>query len=195
MAKPLEVGDKAPGFEATTVTGGTVSLDRMTGKLAWLLFYRYPGCPFCNRHVRSLATRLEWLKDLDVHPIAIFDSPESAFEHSVIQEMDLNSVPMIADEHHQLYDHFRVPRSARGFFNARSGLAVVQSLLGGGRQERITGNLLQMPASFFVDQEGILQNCHYGTSIGDLPGWEAVLGFSRKFRVVTWNSPQNKKAR
>ena len=192
MANYLEVGDTAPGFEATTVTGGTVSLGKLAGKLVWLLFYRYPGCPFCNRHIRSLGARLQWLKDLDVHPIAIFDSAESAFEPSVMQEMDLNSIPMIADEHHQLYDHYRVPRSLKGFLSPRSGLAIVQSLMGGGRQERFSGNLLQMPASFFIDQGGVLQNCHYGTSIGDLPGWEAVQTFSRKFRVVTWNPVQNK---
>lgn len=186
----LTKGQAAPLFSSPTVYGGEFDLERLQGNLVWLIFYRYPGCPFCNLHIRALGRRLDLLKQAGVTTVAVFDSPRSAFEGSLIEKAGLKDLVMIADDTHEIFDLYGLERKLSGFLSLRSLYELASSVLKGGRQGAITGNVTQMPGSFLIDQAGDLQYCHYGRSIGDHPQWTKIEAFIEEFKIVTWNSYQ-----
>ncbi|MDC0932304.1 peroxiredoxin family protein [Arcobacteraceae bacterium] len=50
----VELGQKAPNFEATTISGKQVSLEQFKGKKAvWLVFWA-TWCPYCTKEIPAL---------------------------------------------------------------------------------------------------------------------------------------------
>lgn len=77
-ANPLKVGDSVPDVKLRTEDGSEVALLKLVSeKPTVLIFYRGGWCPFCNRHLQSLAGIEEDLNRSGVRLLAISpDKPE-----------------------------------------------------------------------------------------------------------------------
>ena len=78
----LPVGVQAPDFEAATYDGGQVKLSEITKDgPAVLIFYRGGWCPYCNRQLQELQSRLEEFQSTGATIVAIsVDRQEKAAE-------------------------------------------------------------------------------------------------------------------
>lgn len=76
-ATPLTVGDSIPDVKLRTEDNQEVNLRQLISeKPAVLIFYRGGWCPFCNRHLRSLAGIEDELNNSGVQLLAIsMDQP------------------------------------------------------------------------------------------------------------------------
>lgn len=76
-ATPLKVGDSIPDVKLRTEDNQEVNLRKLISeKPAVLIFYRGGWCPFCNRHLRSLAGIEDELNNSGVQLLAIsMDQP------------------------------------------------------------------------------------------------------------------------
>jgi peroxiredoxin len=75
-AKPLAVGAKAPTAMLAGPTGGDVDLAKVLGeKPTILIFFRGGWCPFCNRHLATLAEAELDLRKLGFQIVGITPEP------------------------------------------------------------------------------------------------------------------------
>jgi peroxiredoxin len=184
----LGPGDTAPLFAVSDIRGNKIELKKYRGSLVWIIFYRYPGCPACNLHLNSVQNRYQDLKQNHVEVIAVFESPKESFANATLNGRPLPDFPLIADPNRDLYRLYGVNRSLFGFVSLKSTVELISSLWRGGRQRKITGNLLQMPADFFVGPKGVLDFCYYGRSLGDHPKWTLLDEWIKMNHSYTWNS-------
>jgi peroxiredoxin len=76
MVRPLSVGALAPTARLDAIDGSSVDLSALfAAKPTILIFYRGGWCPFCNRHLASLAESELQLRQLGYQIVAI--SPDS----------------------------------------------------------------------------------------------------------------------
>lgn len=69
---PLKTGDAVPDVQLRTEDDGQVSLRKLVSeKPTVLIFYRGGWCPFCNRHLQSLAGIEDDLKKAGAQLVAI----------------------------------------------------------------------------------------------------------------------------
>lgn len=68
----LKAGKVAPGFEATTSSGETISLEALLDKgPVVLIFYRGYWCPHCSRYLSTYSDSLSYLEDLGAQLVAV----------------------------------------------------------------------------------------------------------------------------
>lgn len=107
---PIDVGDPAPDFTATTADGQTISLADFKGRQAVVLFF-YPkdNSPICTAEACSFRDAYEDFLKLGAAVIGVSsDSAESHREFAASQRLPY---PLIPDEHDQLRQRFGVPNT------------------------------------------------------------------------------------
>jgi thioredoxin-dependent peroxiredoxin len=116
MAK-LQVGDRAPDFEATTHQGTRVKLSDFVGQRGLVLFF-YPkdDTPICTKEACSFRDSYNDFVAAGVEVIGVSsDSPES---HQAFAARHRLNFPLIADANGELRKRFSVP-STLGLFPGR----------------------------------------------------------------------------
>ena len=188
----VQVGDRFPRLELTTVTDESISLPDSSG-VTHLQFRRFAGCPICNLHLRSITSRLGDLEAHGIREVVVFHSTQAELRK---YENDL-PMAVIADPERALYESFGVAASPRALLRPgfwKYFLRVwwnVLRLLRRAVKGRVpfpvkpTGGLLGLPADILVGSDGTVLAVKYGEHAFDQWSVDEILGHA----AVTATSP------
>lgn len=175
----LEQGNKAPYFELTDITGIQVNLDEYKGQKILVSFQRFAGCPFCNLRLHQMITRFpQWQEDLAV--LVIFDSTlENLQQHANEHKPPF---PVLADEKNTAYQDYGVEYSWLGVLKGSICRfpTMIKALAKGYVPKSLSGKKDTMPASFLIDEDGIIQVSYYGQDEGDYIPFDIIESFIQK---------------
>ncbi|AGA79166.1 thioredoxin-dependent thiol peroxidase [Echinicola vietnamensis] len=104
----LEIGNKAPDFEAKDQDGNTIKLSDYKGKKVVLYFYPKDNTPGCTAQACDLRDHYDAL--LDAGYVVLGISTDSEKSHKKFIEKHELPFPLIADEDkavHELYNTWR----------------------------------------------------------------------------------------
>ena len=165
---PVETGATAPDPAITTAEGDEVRLhSRLAEHPAVLVFYRGGWCPYCNRHLKALASVGADLRDLGyrIHAVSM-DRPTKVADAAAEAEFD-----------YALYSDADA-EAAKAFGLAfRVGPERYEKLLGYGIDlEKASGrehHILPVPAVFLIGTDGRIRFRYYN------PDYEVRLSADR----------------
>ncbi len=183
--KTLKVGDKAPDFIGVTYRGESFDIQALRGKLIWLIFYRYPQCPLCNLHLKALARRMEKYHSQELEVVAVFESGPEKF---AVKNLPHPGIHMLSDPNKVLYRLFETDVSLKAVFRPSVVGNLFKAILSGNSQGPIDGELGQVPASFLIAEDGIIEKIYYGKTIADHIPFSEVESFIQNRLQGTWRS-------
>lgn len=188
LAQPgrLEVGQKAPRVETTTLEG-TLLVIPHSERLVHLQFRRFAGCPICNLHLQSIARRHEELADAGIVEVAVF--------HSNADDLrSYGSLPfsVIADPERSLYAKFGVETSARALLDPRSWSAAARGLFRSRPTLSLSGGPLGLPGDFLIEPSGRIAALKYGAHADDQWSVDEILAAARSSSASTREGSRNR---
>ena len=153
--KPLEVGDSIPDVKLRTEENEQVSLRKLLSeKPTVLIFYRGGWCPFCNRHLQSLAGIEDDLNRAGAQLLAI----------SMDQPAKLKATPDRDKLHYRLLsDSDAVAVKAFGIAFKVDDATVEKYKTYGINLDAASGkehHILPHPAVFIVNTNGVIRFAH-----------------------------------
>ncbi|WP_051620356.1 peroxiredoxin family protein [Paenibacillus sp. UNC451MF] len=177
MTQKLQPGNMAPLFHVTDHQGKPVSLENYRGRKVLIAFFRYSSCALCNLRIQRFIERYpEWQQQsLDI--IAFFESPEINLQTYVGKQNP--PFPLIADPSAVIYDKYGVESSEEKMQSTLADpsiKAVIAEVEAAGytltREEG--SNFHRIPADFLIDENGIIQICHYSQMVTEHLPFEAI---------------------
>ncbi|NBY20169.1 hypothetical protein EBQ74_07980, partial [bacterium] len=94
----------------------------------------------------------------------------------------------VPDPNKLLYELYQTDVSLKAVYRPSVALQFLKALANGFLQGSIDGQLGQVPASFLIAEDGIIENIYYGKTIADHIPFSEVDRFIEKRRFGTWNS-------
>ncbi|MEX1131689.1 MAG: peroxiredoxin-like family protein [Flavobacteriales bacterium] len=164
------VGSTAATFTANDVNGKLVDLDalRKQGPVV-LFFYRGSWCPICNKHLAAVQDSLQLILDKGATVVAITpETPESA---AGIIEKSGASFPIVHDAGYKILCDY-------GTAFRESGAKVGAMKVAGYNIPKANGNdenVLTVPATFIIGQDGTIIASHYDTNYKDRMSVKEIL--------------------
>ena len=149
----LQVGDTAPDFLLPDAHGRLHSSEHLRGEGPLVVsFYRGGWCPFCNAELRALQAAKAEFDRLNAKLVVV--SPETRdLPRQLKQQLNLD-LAMLADVDHGVAISygvlFRVPEETKVHY-AGQGYDF-------GRRHGSTEWMLPIPATFVIDQDGIIRD-------------------------------------
>jgi peroxiredoxin len=183
----LTVGSVIAARQLTAVSGALVHVPERDG-MVHLQFRRFAGCPVCNLHLRSFASRNSDVRAAGVREVVVFHSPAAELRPHV------EGLPfaVVADPGKQLYAEFGVESAKRALLDPRAWPAIVKgvlsSLWGIMRHRRPApalrphGGRLGLPADFLIGTDGRVLAVKYGQHADDHWPVGELLGLARRER-------------
>jgi peroxiredoxin len=174
----LKPGDVLDRRELITIHGKPVPVPDAR-LLVHLQFRRYAGCPVCNLHLRTVASRHDELAAAGIREVAVFHSSAATMREFQGQ------LPFaaVADPGRRLYAEFGVEQmSPMAALNPRSWRAAARALTrapslrgAAGRGERKLG----LPAEFLIGGDGRILAVKYGRVVDDHWPVDELLSLAR----------------
>ncbi|WP_186429520.1 peroxiredoxin-like family protein [Clostridium sp. BSD9I1] len=176
MSEKLSIGMKAPDFNFMTAWNLENNFyDSTSGKRNILFFLRYYGCTVCQLQILKFIKNYERFKEKDTQLFVVLQS-----EPETIREQDSKGdIPfaIICDPSQELYKLYNTSAAKNmlglGSFNLFKKVEEAKKL--GLTHGKYEGNELQLPATFVIDEEGIIKFVHYGQDAGDVPDIDELL--------------------
>ncbi|MDH3683589.1 MAG: thioredoxin-dependent thiol peroxidase [Acidimicrobiia bacterium] len=132
---PLEAGQEAPDFTATTFDGTTVSLADHRGKTVALYFYPKDATPGCTKQACNLRDNLGLLAQHDIAVIGV--SPDDNASHERFAAKHELPFPLVADPDREIIEAYGVWGEKKNYGKTYQGL------------QRTT---------FLIDPEGVIKH-------------------------------------
>jgi peroxiredoxin len=161
-----------PARQLTSVSGAPVPVQD-PDSLVHLQFRRFAGCPVCNLHLRSFASRNDEVIAAGVREVVVFHAPDGELRPHVA---DL-PFAVVADPGKRLYAEFGVESAKRALLDPRAWPAIVtgvlNSLWGIVRHRRPAprlnphGGRFGLPADFLIGPGGHILAVKYGQHAND----------------------------
>lgn len=169
-------GERLPPLELENVLGTKIPIPS-PDHLVHLQFRRFAGCPMCNLHVRSFASRQAELATAGIRTVAVFHS-----EGRVLREYQAGTpVQLVADPKKVLYRRFGVESSLLSVLHPAAMVAALRGMLKHGMGLPRPGESpLGLPADFLVDATGLLVASKYGTHAHDQWSVDELLEHARR---------------
>jgi peroxiredoxin len=151
-SRALQVGDTAPDFLLPDAHGRLHSSEHLRGEGPLVVsFYRGGWCPFCNAELRVLQAAKAEFDSLKANLVVL--SPETRdLPRQLKRELNLD-LTMLADVDHGVAISygvlFRVPEEIKAHY---AGLGYDL-----GRRHGSTEWMLPIPATFVIDQDGVVR--------------------------------------
>lgn len=149
----LQIGDRAPDFLLPDAYGRLHSSEQLRGEGPLVVsFYRGGWCPFCNAELRALQAAKSEFDGLAANLVVV--SPETRdLPRQLKRELNLE-MTMLADVDHGVAISygvlFRVPDETKAHY-AGKGYDF-------GQRHGLTEWMLPLPATYVIDQEGIVRS-------------------------------------
>ncbi len=190
------------------LTAGTIVTDRQLTALSapvtlpdsdWLVhlqFRRFAGCPLCNLHLRTFATRHDDLTAAGIREVIVFHSAAEELRPHVA----LLPFAVIADPGKRLYAEFGVESAKRALLDPRAWLPVIRGtvhdLWGIVRHRRPVpainpqGGRLGLPADFLIASDGRVLAVKYGEHAFDQWSVDEVLSLATGLSLAAHQSTE-----
>ena len=185
-AKPIAVGDKAPGAKLIRADGNEVELaSAFAGKPTLLIFYRGGWCPFCTAHLAQVSSVRGELEKLGINIIAV--SPESAAHVKENAEKGNFGYTLLGDPDAAALRAYGVA------FRLDDATATKYREYGVDLEERSGGRthrMLPVPAAFLIDQSGTVRFAHSDPDYRKRVDPQALLDAARSVFVTGDTPPQ-----
>tara|TARA_B100001115_G_scaffold183414_1_gene182200 strand:- start:2515 stop:3117 length:603 start_codon:yes stop_codon:yes gene_type:complete len=153
----LAIGDQAPLPTLQNEEGQSISLSEALKKgPIVLVFYRGQWCPYCNRHLSALEAIRDSLEMEGAQLFAI--SPEKPEYLQEMQEKTEAGFSLLYDSAYQTIIAYNLA------FLPSAGTRFKYNTILGARLSEAHGDereLLPVPATFLIDQEGIIRWRHF----------------------------------
>jgi peroxiredoxin len=152
-SRALRVGDRAPDFLLPDAHGRLHSSEHLRGEGPLVVsFYRGGWCPFCNAELRALQAVKAEFGNLTVNLVVL--SPETRdLPRQLKRQLNLD-LTMLADVDHGVAMSygvlFRVPDEAKAHYTMQG--------YDFGHRHGSTEWLLPIPATFVIDQDGVVRD-------------------------------------
>jgi len=161
----IVIGQQAPDFNLTDISGAEFNLAKLKGKRYLLTFYRFASCPFCNLRLHNIINEYEKFGN-NFEVIGVFDSSLENLQSYATRHQA--PFPVLADENNKIHRLYHVEHSILGVVK---GIifrfpALMISMFKGYIPWRIKGDITGMPADFLIDEKGIVQAAYYGKDEG-----------------------------
>ncbi len=162
-----EIGDTAPFFEVTDVSGQLQTTTGDRRRYTLLTFFRHAGCPMCNLRTRELILAAKELELRNVRVLAVFESSSRSIERDVGRQSP--PFPIIPDPERNLYKLYGVAVSWSGFFKIfyTRPKHVFEAIFKNGFIPKFAEATPMMPAEILIDPDGQVVHTYYGRDIGD----------------------------
>jgi peroxiredoxin len=155
-------GDLAPDFELPGLGGTKVRLSDYRGKKVLLRFNRQAGCPICNPRNREFIRMYDTFKNANIELIGIFGSPEDVLPLGIGKQQP--PYPVLADPKDIIYAKYGVERSLWGMLSPQNWKNM-NKIIEGTKMETFRtaaeGEATRMPAEFFINEQGYIEQVHY----------------------------------
>lgn len=132
---PLEAGQEAPSFTATTFDGTKIALDDYRGQMVALYFYPKDDTPGCTAQACNLRDNLSELAEHGVAVIGV--SPDPDERHEAFSAKYELSFPLVADPDREIIEAYGVWGEKKNYGKVYEGL------------QRTT---------FLIDADGVIQH-------------------------------------
>lgn len=161
-------GDAAPDVTVQAVSGEPFALRQLwRDRPVALFFLRHQGCPFCRGHAATLRDEYSQFQGAGVDVAAIFmGQPDRV---AALQAQLKLPYPCLADPQQAAYQAFSAPKGGWGAIAGVQLWAAGARALWKGGLGVPEGDLHQLPASFIVDQDGIVRFAHRAADSADMP--------------------------
>lgn len=149
----LQVGDTAPDFLLPDANGRLHSSEQLRGEGPLVVsFYRGGWCPFCNAELRALQAAKAQFDRLKANLVVV--SPETRdLPRQLKRQLNLD-LTMLADVDHGVAISygvlFRVPEETKAHYSGQG--------YDFGHRHGSTEWMLPIPATFVIDQDGIIRD-------------------------------------
>ncbi|WP_088105427.1 thiol-disulfide oxidoreductase ResA [Halalkalibacter urbisdiaboli] len=135
----LSVGDKAPNFILTDLTGERIELDNLRGQGVFLNFWA-TYCPPCEKEMPYMESQYQIYKDQGVEILAVnVDEPELSVKRFVDRVGGL-SFPVVIDRGSKVIDAYNVSPLPTTFLINKDGF-VTEVITGGMTEKNIADYL------------------------------------------------------
>ncbi len=169
-------GDLAPDFELPALGGSRVRLSDYRGKKVLLRFNRQAGCPICNPRNREFIRMYETFRQANVELIGIFGSPEDVLPLGIGKQNP--PYPVLADPQDIIYTKYGVERSLWGMLspqNWKNMGGIIEGTKMDTFRAAAEGEATRMPAEFFINEQGYIEQVHYHAFATDFLPLETLL--------------------
>ena len=177
----MQSGDLAPPIQLSAIDGKVFDSRSLAGRRYLVTLFRFASCPFCNRRMAELVRRRDELGE-DFEIIAIFEADLGHLQKHASQHLAV--FPVLADPKRASYREYGIRKS---LFGVIRGIVtrinvIAMGMLRGYVPREISSRLLTMPASFLVDEQGIIRLAYYGRDEGDHLSFDSIKSFAQMSR-------------
>lgn len=179
MAK-INVGDKFPNFNVTTVNCDATTIKNLVGGKTIILALRYIGCTVCRYDIHLLQKRYDELKAKDISVVVVMQSKKS----QVLSDLAGNTLPFefVCDYKQEIYKELEInpAESMRGLIAGEGTLDKMKAYVAKATEEGFVhgeyeGVEEQLPAYFVVDGDLNVKKAHYAQNLMDMPTVDDML--------------------
>ena len=174
----LEPGARVAGRKLEGIDGEVVAVPD-PDRLVHLQFRRFAGCPVCNLHLRSIASRHEELEAAGVREVAVFHSSAESLRSAIDAPFPF---ALVGDPDKRLYREFGVESSPRSVLDPKAWSAELRGLWTSRRKLtsiNLRGGPLGLPADFLIAADGRIVASHYGSHADDQWSVDEILAVAR----------------
>ncbi|WP_158967212.1 peroxiredoxin-like family protein [Paraglaciecola sp. L3A3] len=151
-ANAVAIGTQVPRFALPNQVGKSISLDNLLAKGPVVVtFYRGSWCPYCNLQLRALQARLADIHALGAELVAISpEVPDGSLNQDQIKALDFI---VLSDQSAKVAEQFGVAWQVPEVLleHMRVDRKLDLEVINNGN-----GNVLPIPATFVLNQEGIV---------------------------------------
>jgi peroxiredoxin len=169
--EPLEVGTKAPVFEAKDQSGTLVKLaDLLEEGPVVLVFYRGAWCPYCQKHVSELQEGLEKLTNKGAKVLIVTpEKPEYIDEMAAKTEA---TFPILHDENYAIMEAYHTKYTIKESDKmAFKGYVVSHTK----KHNETEDAVLPVPATYIISSDGTIKFVHFETDYKQRSTLEMIL--------------------
>lgn len=168
---PLELGTKAPSFEAKDQSGTLVkSADLLKEGNLVLVFYRGTWCPYCQKHVDVLQKGLEQLKDKGAKVVVI--TPEKPEYVDKMIAKTKAAFPILHDENYAIMEAYHTKYTIKDSDKMAFKNYVVSHTKKHNQAEEA---VLPVPATYIISSDGTVKFVHFETDYKQRSTLEMIL--------------------
>jgi len=166
----IKVGDLSPTFSFTDANGESQSLsDALSKGSILLVFYRGEWCPYCTKYLSQLSEAEDLFSEKGILIMAVSAENGESLENMKVKSK--SNFQFISDQGYELMTAFNVEYFVPTKMVeklASNGIDLTESH---GADEP----MLPIPATFLIDQNGIIQYVHYETDYKKRPDVNDIL--------------------
>lgn len=169
--EPLEVGTKAPVFEAKDQSGTLVkSSDLLKEGTVVLVFYRGTWCPYCQKHVSELQDGLKQLTEKGAKVVIV--TPEKPEYVDKMVAKTEATFPILHDENYTIMEAYHTKYTIKDSDKmAFKGYVVSHTK----KHNQTEDAVLPVPATYIISPDGTIKFVHFETDYKERSTLEMIL--------------------